>query len=117
MPIVVKIPKKVENILGEEGSSELIDFINTAFNDHKIDIIREVELRFESKLEALKSELRKEIVESSAKLRNEVTESIGALRNEMAESKVEIIKWMFIFWIGTTFTLLGGVAALIKILI
>ncbi len=74
-------------------------------------------MRFESKLEKQKSELSKEIVESGAKLRNELIESIGVLRNEMAESKVEIIKWMFLFLIGTTFTLLRGVAALIKILI
>jgi hypothetical protein len=46
------------------------------------------------------------------KLRAEIQTSIAELRTEMAQFKAEIIKWMFLFWIGQT----AATAALIKLL-
>jgi len=47
------------------------------------------------------------------KLRAEIKTSIAELRTEMAQFKAEIIKWMFLFWIGQT----AATAALIKLLV
>ncbi len=33
---------------------------------------------------------------------------VAGLRTEIAESKAEVIRWMFIFWVGTVFSM-GGV--------
>ena len=46
------------------------------------------------------------------KLRAEIKTSIDELRTEMAQFKAEIIKWMFLFWIGQ----IAATAALIKLL-
>ena len=46
------------------------------------------------------------------KLRAEIKTSIADLRSEMSAFKAEIIKWMFLFWIGQT----AATAALIKLL-
>ncbi|MGZ3755463.1 MAG: hypothetical protein ACXVAY_01060 [Mucilaginibacter sp.] len=32
--------------------------------------------------------------------KEEISKEFGAVRKEMAEGKTEMIKWMFIFWIG-----------------
>jgi hypothetical protein len=48
----------------------------------------------------------------SAELRAEIQTSAAGLRTEMAQFKAEIIKWMFLFWIGQT----AATAALIKLL-
>jgi hypothetical protein len=47
------------------------------------------------------------------KIRAEIKTSIAELRTEIAQSKAEIIKWMFLFWIGQAAT----TAALIKLLV
>ena len=40
---------------------------------------------------------------------------IGELRAEMKEMRAELIKWMFIFVTGSTFTVLGVMVALLKL--
>jgi hypothetical protein len=49
-------------------------------------------------------------------------EDIGQLRKEMGEMKVqivetksEIIKWSFVFWIGTVIAVLGGLFGILKL--
>jgi hypothetical protein len=41
-------------------------------------------------------------------------EDIGNVRIEIASSKAEMIKWMFIFWIGTISVLSGIMAFLLN---
>ncbi len=70
------------------------------------------EERFEKKLSIelvnLKMELNERITTTSEKLRSELVEKI-------ADSKVETIKWMFIFWIGNVITIIGGIIGILKI--
>lgn len=42
-------------------------------------------------------------------------EDIGVVRKEIAESKADLIKWSFVFWIGTIMTILGGLFAILKL--
>jgi hypothetical protein len=42
-------------------------------------------------------------------------EDVGIVRKEIAESKAELIKWSFIFWVGTVITVLGGLFAILKL--
>ena len=48
----------------------------------------------------LATQLRAEMKSMSAELRAEIQTSAAGLRTEMANQKSEIIKWMFLFWIG-----------------
>jgi hypothetical protein len=50
--------------------------------------------------------------EDGAKIRAEIKTSIAELRIEMANFKAEIIKWMFLFWIGQ----MAATAAIVKLL-
>ena len=50
--------------------------------------------------------------EDCAKIRAEIKTSIAELRTEMANFKAEIIKWMFLFWIGQ----MAATAAIVKLL-
>ena len=60
----------------------------------------------------LATQLRAELKSLSAELRAEIKTSAADLRTEMAQFKAEIIKWMFLFWIGQ----IAVTAALIKLL-
>ncbi len=56
-------------------------------------------LRFEFKtdIESLRSELKRDIAETRM-----ATEALGSqLRLEMAGHRADLIKWMFLFWVGT----------------
>ena len=50
--------------------------------------------------------------EDGAKIRAEIKTSIAELRTEMANFKAEIIKWMFLFWIGQ----MAATVAIVKLL-
>ena len=50
--------------------------------------------------------------EDGAKIRAEIKTSNAELRTEMDNFKAEIIKWMFLFWIGQ----MAATAAIVKLL-
>ena len=60
----------------------------------------------------LATQLRAEMKSLSAELRAEIKTSAADLRTEMGQFKAEIIKWMFLFWIGQ----IAVTAALFKLL-
>jgi hypothetical protein len=74
---------------------------------------------FEVALREQEEDLTKRLMtnQDGEKIRAEIKTSIADLRTELstkiADSKVEMIKWMFLFWIGQAAT----TAALIKLLI
>ena len=41
---------------------------------------------------------------------------VAEFRQEIAEFKSDLLKWMFIYWAGSTATTLGGIAAAVTIL-
>jgi hypothetical protein len=65
--------------------------------------------------ESLEAALREQEEDLSKRLmtKQDGADLRGDLRAEMANFKAEIIKWMFLFWIGQT----AATAALIKLLI
>ena len=60
----------------------------------------------------LATQLRAEMKSLATEIRAEIKTSSAELRTEMAQFKTEIIKWMFLFWIGQ----LAAMFALIKFL-
>jgi hypothetical protein len=64
--------------------------------------------RFEARLEQRLAELR-------AELRADLYGRIEALRAEMLAQRAELIKWMFLFWVGTIVPLAGLMVALVKL--
>lgn len=64
---------------------DLVELINKADEGVKKDVIATAEEKFERRL----------------------AEEIGKLRADMAGMKSDIIKWMFIFWVGQIGVLVG----------
>jgi len=58
--------------------------------------------------------LREEIAQNSATLRGEIAQSNASLREEIASVQANMIKWMFIFWIGQVGVILGILFAFFK---
>ena len=128
MPLVA-VSKILREKLTDEGVSEFIAILKEVEEDARKDSLVVAEERFERRLseeaskldkriteEASKldkriteeaSKLDKRITEEVAKLDKRITEEVSILRLEMANSKAEIIKWMFLFWIGQIVVVAG----------
>jgi hypothetical protein len=135
---IVVLPDVIEQKLKVEERKEVIAFINNLVadtsDDLKKDIIEILEERFEKKLSIELVNLKMELMEKisglavqlndritkvEAQLNERITTSSEKLRAELVEkianSKVETIKWMFIFWIGNVITIIGGIIGILKI--
>ncbi len=120
---VVTIPKLLREKLGDDATEGLVQFINEATKDARDNVILLAEEKFEKRLTQETSRLEKRITEEVAKLEIRITEEVAKLeiriteeasklRVDMAAFKTEIIKWMFLFWIGQ----IAIVAGLFKLL-
>ena len=93
MPVAAKLSKRFYDVLGEDIANELVDWFNSVDLTYRADLRELNELnfaRFDAKLEQRMAEL-------------------GA---ELGNLRVDLIKWMFGFWVSTVLTLAGLMLAL-----
>jgi len=93
MPIVITIPKVIREKLGDEGAEALTELFNKIEEGSKKDIIEPAEQRFEKCL---------------AKL------DVKMLDVKIERVRADLIKWMFIFWVGQVGVLIGVLFAFFK---
>lgn len=120
---VITIPKPLRDKLGDEAVESFAMLLKEVEFEGRKDALVIAEERFERRLSEEAAKLRVEmkeeiakldrrITEEIAKLRVEMKEEIAGLRVEIAKAKSEMIKWMFIFWVGQ----IGVIAALFALL-
>ena len=78
--------------LGDEGADALVAVINEAAKGQREDTIAFMEERFERRL----------------------AEEISKVRQEIAEAKADLIRWMFVFWVGQIGVITGILFAFFK---
>jgi hypothetical protein len=74
-----------------------VDWFNAVDTTYKADLRDLIEVqaqRFDARLE-------QRLAETRADLRTEMHAGFALLRTEMANLRAELIKWMFLFWLGT----------------
>jgi hypothetical protein len=92
--------------LGHDVADELVNWLNQIDTSNRAELRELNELnfaRFDVKLE-------QRIVEVKA----EVREAVSSVRDEMRALEGRLTRWMFVFWAGTTVTVLGTLVALLK---
>ena len=135
---IIAMPDIIQERLGSDVTTALMDVMNMAMEEERRIIQTLVEGRYERRLSEEISgireyiaEMRAEIREEMADMRAECRERIAALeselRQEMAQMEAhllaeiarrhsELIRWMFIFWIGQFVSMAALVIALAQIL-
>ncbi len=93
---IIAIPKILTERLTDEGARALADMFKEVETSAHQNILQSAEDRFERRLTEEISQLRME------------------LRVEIQTTRADLIKWMFIFWIGQAATTLGIVFAFLK---
>lgn len=82
MKAVRPLPKEFEKLLGEEGAKEFISFLNDAFEDQKVDVIKGVQDSFQKYVTDEISQVRHEV--------SEVRQEVADLRTDMAGLRTEL---------------------------
>jgi hypothetical protein len=88
MPIATRFSKTFYDKFGEELAQEMVDWFNQMDQTYRDDLKTLNELnfaRFDAKLE----------------------QRVAELRIEIAALRAELVKWMFIFWLGTVGTFIA----------
>lgn len=82
---VLLLPESIRLKLGNEAAKDLVEIINNANDSTKNSILETAADRFERRLSEFK----------------------GEVKAEISQSKTEMIKWMFVFWLGQVVVLAG----------
>ena len=88
----VTVPDMLRERLGDEASFELLAMLHTAESSWRDDILGRETERFGRML----------------------AEETGKLRHEIATSRVELLKWSFLFWVGQLAAIAGFLAFVLR---
>lgn len=83
--------------LGEDGARGLDEYVESAGEVWRSDVISACTERFEVRLQ------------ECAK-RNEMNEGFARIVNQLADTRVEILRWSFAFWLGQVAVIVGFMA-------
>ncbi len=109
----IRVPGGLRERLGEDGTAGLVELFQTAGRAWREDVLSVVTERFERRLTEAISGLRVEMANGFASLRQEMTQGLAQLRQKIAATKVDLIKWSFVFWTGQV-VVLGGLMAIMR---
>jgi len=107
----VKLSRQFYDKLGDEVTNEWVNWFNQVDTAYRSDLRELNDLnfaRFEAKFEQRLAELR-------AELGADLGGQIAAVHTKLADVRADLIKWMFIFWAGSTATTIGIVVTALKL--
>ncbi|AEN74215.1 hypothetical protein Rhom172_2321 [Rhodothermus marinus SG0.5JP17-172] len=119
---ILTVPKVLREKLGDDGVEALIALLNEAAHHERDNLLGILEERFERRVTEEGARLDKRIAEEVARLEvllaetekrldRRITEEVARLEvklsTQMAGMRADLIRWMFIFWVGQLGTLLA----------
>ncbi len=103
MPVTAKLSKRFYDAMGEDVANELVEWFNTVDATYRTELAQLIEAqaqRFDARLEQRLAEVKAEI----ASVRCEM-----ATKSDLANLRAELLKWVFLFWLGT-----AGISVLLR---
>jgi hypothetical protein len=97
-----RIPATVRNTLGDEATFGLIELLDSEEKEWRDRVLATATDRFEVRL-----------THETGLLRRDFHTAIDAVRADIAASKVEMLRWSFLFWIGQV----AAIAALLSFML
>lgn len=123
-----RVPQVLRETLGDEATGALVDMFDSAGREWRGDVLT-VE-RFERRLTAEASQIRIEMGQMGVKLREEMAHMEARIRQDMGKmgadlrveihaecsrTRVEIVRWSFLFWIGQVAVMAGLLAFMLRV--
>lgn len=98
-----RVPVAVRTRLGDDatfGLIELLDSDRREWSEHVLSVAAD---RFERRLTEEVSALREEVREG-------LHDGLTSVRHEIATTRIEMLKWSFVFWVGQVAAMAGLLA-------
>ena len=125
MPITAKLSNKFYERLGDDVANELVEWLNlvdTSYRQEFRDLFEAnfgrvearlggVEARVEARLGAMDARIAGLEATMNARMAGLEERLTSRMDAKLADLKSELLKWMFLFWIGT----MGTVLAIVKL--
>jgi hypothetical protein len=106
MPIIT-VEKPLKDKLGDDAVDSLIRLINESQTEQKAGVLEFVEEKFERRLTKEIGKINERMTLEISKVNERLTQETGKLDIKIENTRADLIKWMFIFWIGQVAALLG----------
>jgi hypothetical protein len=103
-----RVPAALRNRLEDDATFGLIELLDRERKDWSEQVLSVAADRFERQLSEELSGLRVEF-------RTVLHDGVNSLRQEIATTRVEMLKWSFLFWIGQVAAMAGLVAIAFKL--
>lgn len=97
------MPAALRNRLGDDTTFGLIELLDSERKDWSEQVLNVAADRFERRLTDEVSGLRLEFREA-------LHEGLSSVRQELATTRVEILRWSFLFWVGQVAAMAGLLA-------
>ncbi len=113
------IPPALRDRLGPDATAGLLELLAQPQPTWKADVIEAVTDRFERRLVEETSKLRIEMAQGFAALRHEISDlrqELTAMRQAMTLDRFELLKWVFLFWVGQFFATASLAVFLVRFL-
>ena len=95
MPVTARLLQRLHEALGDDATNDLFAWWEEAATVNRAAVREVADLYFE-------------------RFSDRLDTGLAEVRAEMANQRADLIRWMFIFWVGTVVPLAGLVIALIK---
>ena len=102
-----RVPSVLRTRLGDDGTFGLIELLDTDRKEWSEQVLSIAADRFERRLAEEISALRVEIREG-------LHAGLTSVRQEIATTRVEMLKWSFLFWIGEISVIAGLLAFMLR---
>lgn len=101
------VPPALRDQLADPATVDLLDLLDRSQKECMDHVMSVVGDRFERRLVDEASKLRVEMSQGFGDIRHEmadgfaaVRQELAALRQDMADHRFDILKWVFLFWVG-----------------
>ena len=106
MPATPKLPIRLHERLGDDAMTELLTLFSDLGAETRAEFqeLRAADARLEQRVERLErqvSDVRTELTQQITDVKTELTRQIAELKPHIAGVQAELIKWTFLFWLGT----------------
>ncbi len=124
MPVTARLSKKFYDTLGEDLAIELVDWFNQVDATYRSDLrefnesnfqrfdakleqrLAQQDVRWERRIAELDAKLERRLAQQDVRWERRIVELDAKWEKWIGSLKAELIKWMFLFWIGTVGTVL-----------
>ena len=128
MAITSRLSRKLQETLGTEATDDMVDWMHgvEAQRAELRELNEMMFARFDARLGEVGAELRQELVQVRQDVSvlardmearfGQMEGRFGRLEARLERRFADLMKWSFVFWVGSVVTLIGGLAALDRFL-